>query len=302
MDVTKVEFFSGGQKIRALWCRPDGSTQPMPAIVQGPGWLGIKDTKDYRRYYEGFTAGGFGVLSIDYRGFGESEGERGVVSPANQLEDLTSAVTYLGTRDDVLPEAIGAYATGGTGGGNVVLLAATDPRVRAVVSQYPVADGRDWLHRMRSEYDWVTFLAALDEDRAQRVLTGVSRLVDPRTDIMIPTPERAASGFKSDVDAPPQVPLAMVDPLLWYRPVDAAAGLRTPLMVVTVENDATTPTDHARAIYDAAAGPKKLLIQRHVGHYTAYARYAGVVIPQIVDWFGRYLRPPGDIVTVSDQV
>ncbi len=183
-----------------------------------------------------------------------------------------------------------------------MLLAAVDARVRAVVSQYPVADGRDWLRRMRNEYDWVTFLAALEEDRAQRVLSGASRLVDPRTEVMIPTPERAASGFKSDVDGPVRVPLAMVDALLRYRPVEAAAGLRTPLMVVTVENDATTPTDHARAIYDAAAGPKRLLIQRHVGHYTAYARYADVVIPQIVDWFRRYVRAPGDILTESNEV
>jgi hypothetical protein len=296
-----VEFFSGRERVRALWCTPDDATGAVPAIVQGPGWLGLKDAKDYRRYHEGFTRAGFGVLCIDYRGFGESEGEPGVVSPANQLEDLVSAVTYLTARDDVASEAIGAFATGGTGGGNVVMLAAADPRVRAVVSQYPVADGRDWLHRMRTEYEWLTFLAELDADRVRRVLTGESRLVNPRTEIMVPTPERSASGFKTDVDVqiPAGVRLSMVDALLTYRPLTAAEGLRTPLMVITVENDATTPTDHARAIYAAARGPKKLLTQRHVGHYTAYARYADVVIPQIADWFHTYLSAPGDIVTES---
>jgi pimeloyl-ACP methyl ester carboxylesterase len=301
VQTQKVEYFSGGTaRVRALWRTPDVTSGPVPAIIQGPGWLGLKDAVAYDRYHRGFTDAGFGVLSIDYRGFGESEGDpRGVIDPGRQLEDLVNGVTYLTTREDV--GAIGAYATGGTGGGNVVLLAAQDPRVRTVISQMPVADGRDWLHRMRTEYEWVEFLAALEEDRRQRVLTGKSRPVHPRNEIMVETLERKQSNFKKDVDAKirMEVPLSMVDPLLTYRPLAAAQGLTTPLMVVAVENDATTPTDHAVAIYEAAAGPKALVLQRHTSHYAAYAKYADVVIPQMVEWFRRHLHEPGDVVVRS---
>ena len=75
---------------------------------------------------------------------------------AGQLRDLVNAVTYLTTRDDVDPDAIGVFGTGGTGGGNAVLLAAVDPRVKAAISQVPVADGADWLHRMRPEHEWLS--------------------------------------------------------------------------------------------------------------------------------------------------
>ena len=78
-------------------------------------------------------------------------------------------MTYLTTRDDVDADAIGVFGTGGTGGGNAVLLAAADPRVKAAISQVPVADGADWLHRMRAEHEWLSFLEGLDEDRRQRV-------------------------------------------------------------------------------------------------------------------------------------
>jgi dipeptidyl aminopeptidase/acylaminoacyl peptidase len=299
MRTETVEYFSGPDRVRALWRTPDGAG-PYRAVVQGPGWYGLKDAKDYDRYHQAFTAAGFGVLSIDYRGFGESEGERGIVDPVHQLEDLVNGVTYLTTRDDVAG-GIGAYATGGTGGGNVVMLAAVDPRVTAVVSQFPVADGRDWLRRMRTEWEWVEYLRMLEEDRKERVRTGVSRQVHPRDDVMVQTPERKATGFKADVDQknPVLVPLSMVDPLLLYRPVDHARGLTTPLMVVTVEGDATTPTDHAQAIYDAAAGPKKLVIQRHTGHYTAYKKYAADVIPMIVGWLDTHVHAIGDIVVVE---
>lgn len=302
MKTEHIEFYSGPDKVRAIWRTPE-TEGPFRAIVQGPGWLGLKDAKDYLRYHEGFTNVGFGVLSIDYRGFGDSEGERGIVNPTHQLEDLINAVTYLTTRDDVIPTAIGAFATGGTGGGNVVMLAGYDERVRAVVSQFPVADGELWLHQMRNEWDWVEYKKMLEEDRKQRVLTGESRMIHPRNEIMVQTPERLGSDFKKDVDKKIQmsVPAAMVDPLLRYRPIDAARGLTAPLMVVTVEDDATTPTDHAEAIYQAAAGPKRLLIQRDTGHYTAYTKYAEVVIPKIVGWLDTYVQPLGGVIIKDDD-
>lgn len=287
-----VEFYSEGDRLAGSWRRPSG-TSPVRALVQGPGWLGLKDGNLYRRYHEALVEAGFGVLIFDYRGFGASEGDRGVLSPARQLRDLVNAVTYLTTRSDVDEDAIGVFGTGGTGGGNAVLLAGTDPRVKAAVSQVPVADGRDWLHRMRTEYEWLAFLSSLDDDRRQRVVTGAARLVHPREEIMVPTPERRQTTVKADVDdrIPSAVPLSCAEEILDYRPIDAATGLTTPLLVIGVADDATTPTDHAERLYRSAAGPKSLVMQHHTTHYAAYDRYWEQTAPRIVDWFDRYLRP-----------
>lgn len=286
-----VVFFSEGARISAIWRTPDEFNGPLRAVVQGPGWLGLKDAKLYVRYHEALTAAGFGVLSLDYRGFGDSEGDRSVVSPHRQLQDLVNAVTYLTTRDDVDAECIGSFGTGGTGGGNAALLAATDRRVRAAVSQFPVADGRDWLHRMRQEHEWVAYLADLEADRKRRVIEGAGRLVHPREEIMVPTPERRATKVKADVDTrvPTEVSLASVDEILDYQPALAARGMETPLLVIGVEDDATTPTDHAVALYEAARGPRELIMQRHTSHYAAYDQYWEVVTPRIVSWFERHL-------------
>ena len=301
MRTELATYWSCGSRISALWRTPDAVTGPVPAIVQGPGWLGLKDAKDYVRYHEGLTAAGFGVLCIDYRGFGDSEGEPGIVDPARQVEDLRNALIYLTTRADVQAEAIGAYATGGTGGANVIVLAALEPRIRAVVSQVPIADGRDWLRRMRTEWEWIEFLAAVSSDRRERVLHGTGRLVQPREEIMVQSPERRATSFKKDVDGKvtEKVPLASADAVLNYRPVDFACRIIAPVLVIAVEDDAVTPADHAMAIYDAVRGPKRLVIQRHAGHYEAYAKYADRVIPEIVSWFRQYLVPPGDLVVRS---
>jgi dipeptidyl aminopeptidase/acylaminoacyl peptidase len=301
MRSTDVTFFSEGDEIAALWRTPDEGTGPFRAIVQGPGWLGLKDAKLYVRYHQALTDAGFAVLIFDYRGFGDSAGDRGVLSPTRQLQDLVNAVTYLTTREDVDADAIGVFGTGGTGGGNAVLLAGVDPRVKAAVSQVPVADGTDWLHRMRQEHEWLAFLKDLDEDRRLRVTTGKGRQVHPREEIMVPTPERRATTIKADVDdkIPTAISLSAAEEILAYQPIDAARRLTTPLMVIGVEGDATTPTDHAEALYAAARGPKALIMQNHTTHYAAYDRYWEQTTPRIVQWFETYVRP-ADVVVTSD--
>ncbi|HKC28020.1 MAG TPA: alpha/beta hydrolase [Jatrophihabitans sp.] len=301
MQTSQVHFYSDGFRLSGLWRTPDDQPGPYRTIVQGPGWLGLKDAKLYVRYHEALTQHGFAVLVFDYRGFGDSEGPQDAISPASQLRDLINAVSYLTTREDVVTDAIGVFGSGGTGGGNAVMLAAADPRVRAAVSQVPVADGRDWLHRMRSEHEWLRYLAELADDRRERALTGKGRLVHPREEIMIPTAERRTTTIKSDVDdrIPTAVSLRSADEILEYRPIEAAAGLTTPLLIIAVEGDATTPTDHAERLFAAARGPKQLIMQRDTTHYAAYDRYWSVVTPRIVDWLDRYVQPGHVVVTTE---
>jgi len=54
------------------------------------------------------------------------------------------------------------------------------------------------------------------------------------------------------------------------------------------------------SLYEAARGPRRLVMQRHTTHYAAYDRYWTTVTPLIVDWFDRHLRNGGVQVTSSD--
>jgi alpha/beta superfamily hydrolase len=291
-----VSFASEGARLRGFLHRPDADDARLPFIVQGPGWLGLADAKLYVPYHQAFTDAGFAVLIFDYRGFGDSEGDRGTISPTWQLEDWRNAIAYMRGRADIDADRAAIFGSGGTGGGNAVLVAAAEPSVRATISQVPVADGRDWLHRMRAEHEWVAFLDAVETDRRDRAAGRAGVTVPPREGIMVETPERRASSVKSDVDAriPGTVPLASAHRILEYRPIDVASRVRG-LMVVGVEDDAVTPTDHARQLYDAALPPKKLVLQSETTHYAAYKQYAGVVIPMMVDWLRRLVLQDGAI-------
>jgi hypothetical protein len=261
--------------------------------------LGLKDAKLYLRYHEGLTDAGFAVMIFDYRGFGESGGDRRLLSPSRQLEDLVNAVTYLTTREDIDGDNIGVFGSGGTGGGNAILLAAVDDRVGCAVAQVPVADGEDWLRRMRREYEWQEFLVRLRVDREVRVTTGEGELVLPREEIMVPTPERRQTKVKADVDdrVSDGVQLRAAEEILSYKPIDVVERIAPRgLMVIAVEDDPVTPTDHAVSLYERAGAPKKLVVQRHTTHYAAYEQYGDEVVPAIVEWFQEHLNRSGLLV------
>jgi hypothetical protein len=304
VTVQEIHFYSGGHRLAGTLKLPPSvpSELGVPAIAHGPGWLGLRDAKLYQPYHEALVSSGFAVLAFDYQGYGDSEGDGRRLDPAAQVDDIVNAVTYLQSREEVDAGRIGAFGSGGTGGGNAVMAAGRDGRIRAVVSQVPVADGRLWLRRMRRESEWLEFLDRVERDRHRRVLDGTSELVDPREGIMVATPERRASSVKSDVDqrVPAQVELASVDAILAYRPIDYVEKVAPrALMLICVERDATTPEEHAMALFERAGPPKKLVVQTGTTHYAAYAQYAHLVIPMIVDWFQRHLAG-GEIRTRDD--
>jgi dipeptidyl aminopeptidase/acylaminoacyl peptidase len=293
MRTERVELFSDGVRLRGLLRLPDSPpTEPLAALVQGPGWLGLADAASYVPWHEGLTAAGYGVLAFDYRGFGESEGERGWVKPDWQLEDFLSAVTYLETRAEVNSRRIGAFGMGGTGGGNAILAAAVDQRIRCVVAQTVVADGADWLHRMRREYEWVEYLRRIEADRRRWAVEGSGEKIDPRLDLMVATPERREINHKRDVDhrIEPEFYLRSADYIMRYRPIDHVHRLAPRALLLTcVEDDVVTPEDHALALYERAGAPKKLIRQTETSHYRSYTVNFPALLPQIVDWFDRYL-------------
>ncbi|HYU21167.1 MAG TPA: alpha/beta fold hydrolase [Chloroflexota bacterium] len=294
MKTEQVEFFSDGVRLCGLLRLPDRpAAEPLPALVHPPGWLGLADARSYVPWHEGLTEAGYAVLAFDYRGFGNSEGERGWVKPEWQLDDLLNAVTYLETRPEVNPRRIGSFGIGGTGGGNAILAAGVDKRLGCVVAQSVVADGADWLHQMRREYEWVDYLRRIEEDRRRWVLEGTGEKVDPREDLMVATPERKVVDHKKDVDARIERDffLRSADYIMRYRPIDVVDRISPrALLITSVEDDVVTPEDHALALYERAGPPKKLIRQTETSHYRSYTENFSALMPQIVDWYDRYLK------------
>jgi len=295
MRSEKVTFYSEGDKLSGDLYLPDGEQgKPWPAVIQGPGFLGLKDAKHYILMFEKLCAAGYACLCFDYRGWGDSEGkQRGWVMPKWQIEDIRNGITYLQTRPEIDPNRIATYGSGGTGGGNAIYVAAIDPRVKCAVCYLGISNGWDWLRSMRREYEWLDYLKRVDQDRKKRVLTGSGEIVSAREEIMVQTPERQTTTIKKEVEAkiPNQMPLRCAEAIMEFRPEDFVHKISPRgTLFIAVENDAVTPEEQSVRLYEKAGEPKKLVMFRQTTHYGIYNDYFNDVAAAVVDWYNRHLK------------
>ena len=137
-----IHFDSCGVKCAADLYLPDAGTYayPRPGVVMGHGLSIIKSALVQQATY--LANAGYVVMAIDYRTFGESEGEpRAQIWPLDQVEDFRNAITWLEQRTElVIPDRIGIWGVS-FGGGVVLYTAAIEPRVKVVVITRLGAEG-----------------------------------------------------------------------------------------------------------------------------------------------------------------
>ena len=66
MREERVEFLSEGTKVVGWLRLPDGDG-PFPAVVQGPGWLGLADAKAYVPWHQALCDAGFKGMGTGLR-------------------------------------------------------------------------------------------------------------------------------------------------------------------------------------------------------------------------------------------
>ena len=156
----EISLFSEGTRVAADLFVPDdlAAGETRPGILLCHGWAGPKAhlSGTYAPY---FCRAGFVCLTFDYRGWYESDARlitpdgqpevdedgsmtvrarpvREVVDPLDQNRDIHNMLDFLMEESVVDAARIGLWGSS-FGGGHVLYVAGTDPRVRAVVSQVP---------------------------------------------------------------------------------------------------------------------------------------------------------------------
>ena len=115
-----VTFASDGLKLSGVVHVPDDCRpgERRPAIIMMHGF-GANKSGGPEWICRQFAAWGYVALRFDYRGCGDSEGERGRVIPVEEVADARNAVSYMAARADVDTEAI-ALCGSSLGGGVAV--------------------------------------------------------------------------------------------------------------------------------------------------------------------------------------
>ena len=109
MLVEEVALVSDGARLAATLMLPDETAAaPGLASSRDPAGWGFATRSSISRITRRCTAAGFAVLTLDYRGFGDSEGDATLPRPAWPRSPTSGpALTYLETRPEIDPGRLG---------------------------------------------------------------------------------------------------------------------------------------------------------------------------------------------------
>lgn len=238
-----------------------------------------------------FTEAGFATITFDYRGFGESEGERGRLVPAMQTEDIISVINWAEKQVCIDNQRIGLWGTS-LGGCHVFNAAAQDKRVKSIVSQLAFADGEVLVTGEMNELEKASFLSTLNKmaekkkNTGKEMFVGVTRVLsDNESKVFF----EKVKGQYPEMDI--KIPFLTVMETLQYKPAESAAKVQCPVLVVIAGQDSVNPPEQGRALYDAvASGTKELYEEADACHYDIYkgAFFERVAAVQ-TQWFKKHL-------------
>jgi pimeloyl-ACP methyl ester carboxylesterase len=289
----------GGVSLHAWEVRPVDVTTPLPTITMAHGFAGLK-YRGLAEYARTFARAGFGVLVHDHRNFGLSGGAvRGDIDPWQQIADWRRVISYAEAQDWCDAGRIGIWGTS-FAGGHVLVLGATDDRVKVVVSQVPTIDGYEQSLRRLDPAGRAALEAELSDDERQQ-LRGAPPFAQ-RVNSLDPKVRAAYRSqdiidFHAHFEVPETVDrsefitlrstrrASMYQPGLW---IDRLAP--KPLLMVVGERDVTTPADIALSAFERAGEPKQL-VTFDGEHYDAYVAAFGQTAGAALDWFIDHLRP-----------
>jgi cephalosporin-C deacetylase-like acetyl esterase len=299
-----VEFQSEGTTCRGWFYRPDGAG-PFPAVALAGGWCYVRElVMPY--YAEAFAAAGIAALVFDYRNLGVSDGElRQHLDPWAQVRDYRNALSFLERHDEVDAGRLGVWGISYSGG-HALILGATDPRVKCLVSQIPVIDGYENMRRVHSAIGYRRLWQEILTDRALRYDKPGERLyiphatAEPARDLGTwPFPETYHT-FKAlqETEAPlyqNRSTVESVDLLLEYDVMPFVRRIYdTPSLMIVAEADDLTLWDLEIGAFNAIPAAKKELVTLpHTTHMTLYSDQTKLqtAADHATSWFAGYLLP-----------
>ena len=268
-----IRISSHGEHLAAYVYRPDPASRPVPCVVMAHGFSATRDD-GLPPYAEAFQRAGFAVILFDYRHFGASTGEpRQLLDVGRQQEDYRAVIDWARHTDGIDPDRIALWGSSFSGG-HVLVVAAGDPRIAAVVAQAPFTDSVAAIRQMPLRNVVRGSLAAL-RDRAGALLgrapVYLPAVGEPGSFAVMTAPD-AMAGFAA-IAGPRstwrnEVAARIVLDVVGYRPVRYADRLGMPVLFCVCDEDTTTPP--GPTVTAAQRAPRGELRRYPYGHFSIY--------------------------------
>jgi fermentation-respiration switch protein FrsA (DUF1100 family) len=313
MTQREVEFTSGGETVRGDLLLPDGAG-PFPIVVMAGGWCYVKELRQ-PQYAQDFVRRGFAALIFDYRRMGASDGQpRQHIEPWDQIEDYKNAITFATSLPEIDASRIGIWGISYSGG-HVLIVGATDPRVKSVVSNVAVIDGYETMWRMHGTVRFRMLKELIAEERLKRTESGTHSYMPmsgtptgPDDELSV-WPDDDVKKVFEELQAT-QAPrhehrntIASAERLLEYNAAPFAKRLlNVPTMMIVADSDDITMWDQEIAAFESIPSSRKeLVVLPAISHMTLYSNVTALdyAARAAGSWFSRTLL---ELPTLDNQI
>jgi dienelactone hydrolase len=266
-----VRYPSGQVECAAWLYRPTEVERP-PVVVLCHGLGGTRERR-LDAYAERFAAAGMAALPFTYRNFGDSGGEpRQLLDIDSQLDDIAAAATYVRGRKDLDGSRVALWGSS-FGGGHVMVAAARDGAVRAVVSQCPFTDGRASGGTLGLVSTLKVGTLAIADHMATALGRGpvYARLSGTRGDAALMNAPDVVAGYRRLIAGASfnnDVAARIALQVLGYRPGRSLAQLHCLILLCVCDHDTVAPAEATLKYAQTAANA---VIKRYpIGHFDIY--------------------------------
>jgi uncharacterized protein len=282
----RVAFQSDGHRLVGILHRPadlaPGEKRAAGIVLHGFG--GTMAGAGGSNPAQFFCDMGYVTLRFDFRGCGQSPGERGRIICLEEVEDARNALSFLTTRPEVEPTKI-ALMGESFGAAVAVYAGGVDPRVAAVISSGGWGDGETKFKRQHpGDEAWGRFTKMIADGQSERAGTGKTVMV-PRYDV-VPIPEKMRGLL------PPgsimEFPLETVESMMGFRANDVVGNMAPrPLLLLHSARDSVTPTEQSVELFRRAGQPTDLHLMADVDHFM-FSHRSALVADLIHNWLDKH--------------
>ena len=290
LTVEPFEFESLGETAVGRLYIPAQHDAPHPAVISAPAFGAVKEML-LPQFASALAASGFACLIFDYIGFGESGGVlRQEVAPLDQVQTFRDALTALEQDHRINPKELGVWGTS-LSGGHALYAAATDRRVKTVVSITPFISPTnglrsrmklvptvtaDMVQRSVFKKPQVNMITAVGKPRSKAVLTADGVL--KWTEFI----SFDAPNFRNEVTA------SSLQKMSHYNIHPHAAMIRVPTLAIIARDDKICPANSIRRALDPV---KSAVIHEFFGsHFDLLGGEFSRVLDLTIDWFTMHLK------------
>lgn len=289
-----VTYYSEGHVIVADLYKPEPLAPGVvyPAIVIVQGFTGIRRMPTIEEVGKALARAGYVAMSFDFRGYGDSGGERGRMAPLEQVDDIRNSLTYLEAQDFVDPDRLGLVGFS-YGCLTAPHAAALDTRVKATFGLLGVATGYQAVTNERTPAEMAEWERKVAEARRRRVLFNEVDRTVRSLDVFIDDQSRAWLPLAWEHIPRWRNPMGFdsIGRLMDHRPIDVVHRISPrALGLLCAENDTTGDPKSLRELYEAAREPKRWVTVPGIGHYDLYqGELFGRLVSELMGFFDEFI-------------